>query len=150
MTSDEVNQAYLDKAAAMFASVTGKPCVNVDANSGKVHYCRRIYDLSVAEDQLDGSCDWLDAEDARPDELTDIWAISADLLDVGDTWWLDLYFDWYFVFTREFVERSARGDHSWVAGFLAAVVPNRTIPRPPPAADTTHLLPATEALKYFG
>jgi hypothetical protein len=150
MTSDEVNQACLDKAAAMFASVTGKPCVNVDGKSGQVHYCHRIFDLSTVEDQLDGSCDWRDAEDARPDELTDILAISADLLDVGDTWWLDLYFDWYFVFAPEFVQRSARGDHSWVAAFLAAVVPNRTIPRPPTAADTTHRLPTSEALKYFG
>lgn len=150
MTNDEVNKTYLNRAAAMFASVSGKPYVNLDAKTGEVHYCRRLHDLVIADDVLEGTCDWQDSDDDRPDELTDGLAISSDLLDVGEDWWFDMYFNWYLVFSPAFVSRSASGDHSWVADFLKQVVPNRTIPRPPPSEDTTHMLPDSEALKYFG
>lgn len=150
MTSDEVNKTYLNRAAAMFARVSGKPCVNVDARTGKVHYCDRIYDLNILDDALEGTCDWQESDDDRPDELTEGLGIGSDLLDVGEDWWFDMYFDWYLVFSTRFVSRSACGDHSWVPDFLAQVVPNRTIPRPPPTENATHTLPEHEALQYFG
>ncbi len=150
MIDEEVNKTYLDSAAAMFPVVSGKPCVNVDAKTGEVHYCHRLYNLSIADDVLEGVCDWRESADDRPDELTDGVAIGSDLLDVGDGWWLDMYFEWYFVFTPEFVSRSSRGDHLWVSEFLLTTTHNRTIPRPPPPEDVTHLLPDAEALKYYG
>ena len=150
MTGDEVNMTYLSKAEAMFEQLDGQPCVNVDANAGHVHVCNRIYDLLIADEVVEGMCDWKDSFDRRPDELTDGMAIGSDLLDVGNDWWLDMYFNWYFVFTPRFVKLSILGDDSWVTEFLHTVIRNRTIPRPPPFADTTHLLPNLEALKYFG
>lgn len=112
MTSEEVSQTYLDRAAAMFSLVNGKPCVHVDAKTGKVHYCDRLYDLGTSDDVLEGMCDWRVSADERPDELTDGVAIGSDLLDVGVDWWHDLYFDWFFVFTPDYIDRSSRGDHS--------------------------------------
>ena len=150
MNSEEVNQTYLDRAAAMFSVVNGRPCVNVDAKTGEVYYCNRLDDLSTADDVLEGMCDWQASDDERPDELTDGVAIGSDLLDVGENWWLDMYFEWYFVFKPEFIERSSRGDHSWVPEFLHTITHNRTIPRPPPSDDMTHLLPEADALKYYG
>lgn len=159
MTSDEVNAAYLAKAVAMFPRISGNPCVNVVAETREVQVCHRIYDLSVADSNspswmnpgvLYGMCEWREPAENRPDSLTDGLAIGSDLLDVGDDWWLDIYFNWYLVFSPAFVNSSLRGDHSWVEDFLHKTIRNRTIPRPPPSEDTTHLLSDREALQYFG
>jgi hypothetical protein len=86
----------------------------------------------------------------RPNELTDELAIGSDLLDVGDGWWFDIHFNWFLVFELGLVERSLKGDHSWVTEFLLHTKRNRTIPLPPPVNDQTDLLPEAEALSYFG
>jgi hypothetical protein len=150
MTADEVNATYLARAAAMFPRLSGQPCVNIDANTGDVHLCKRLYDLQVDFDTLLGTCDWQDPAEDRPDELTDEMCIGSDLLDASDDWWFDIYFNWYLVFTPALVDRSLKGDHSWVSEFLRKTNRNRTIPRPPPLDDKTHLLPSVEALKYWG
>lgn len=151
MTSDEVNATYLARAVAMFSRISGNPCVNLDAETREVQVCHRIYELGVVDDMLlAGMCEWKEAAENRPDELTDGLRIGSDLLDVGDDWWLDIYFDWYLIFTPSFVDRSLRGDHSWVDEFLHTTIRNRTIPRPPPEEDTTHVLSDREALRYFG
>lgn len=150
MTSDEVNATYLARAVAMFPRISGNPCVNVVAETGEVQVCRRIFDLRVDEGVLWGECEWVEPIEDRPDSLTDGLAIGSDLLDVGEDWWLDIYFDWYLVFAPALVNSSLRGDHSWVKDFLRNTIRNRTMPRPPPLEDTTHRLSDHEALQYYG
>lgn len=150
MTDEEVNAFYLAKANAMFGKIEGAPCVHVDAQTGEVYVCNEVSELEIDDDMLVGFCAWQLPSDARPDELTDSLAIGSDLLDVGDSWWFDIYFNWYLVFEPALVQRSLQGDHSWVAEFLRLTKRNRTIPRPPPADDKTHLLPDSEALSYYG
>jgi hypothetical protein len=65
--------------------------VNIDTQDRSVYVCRRIGDLVIDEDSMEGMCDWVDSEDARPGELTDGLAISNDCLAVGPRWWLDTY-----------------------------------------------------------
>jgi hypothetical protein len=150
MTSDEVNEFYLRRATAMFLAISGKPCVHLCASTKEVQLCRTIYNLGTDDGVLYGECDWVKPQDERDDSLTNGLAIGSDLLDVGVGWWLDLYFDWYYIFTPEYVDRSFGDDHSWVDGFLTGKDRNRTIPRPPPGADSTHLLLDEEALRYYG
>jgi hypothetical protein len=46
-------------------------------------------------------------------------AISGgDCLQLGQGWWYDAYFDWYFVYEPERVAKSLAGDHGWVKPFL--------------------------------
>ena len=150
MTDDDIDNLYLERAARMFARINGQPCVNVDTATGTVYVCRKMHDLRVDEGVVEGVCDWLDADDARPEELTDGLAICGALLDVGDDWWFDIYFGWYFVFSADLVERSLQGDHSWVRDFLATTVRHRTVPRPPPEASGTIPREGPAALQYFG
>ena len=103
---------------AMIPEVEGKPCVNIGDSEGGVYVCRRISDLHTVEDCFNGECEWVDPEDARPGELTDGMAISCDCVRLGPGWWLDMYFDWYFVYDSKLVARSLAGDHSWVQEFL--------------------------------
>ena len=69
---------------------------------------------------LNGTCEWVDPEDARPGELTDGMAICCDCVRLGPGWLQDTYFGWYFVYEPGLVARSMAGDHSWVKGFLEA------------------------------
>ena len=151
MTYDDINDLYLGRAARMFSRVNGKPCVNVDAETGAVHVCRSIHDLRVDEEGVvEGVCDWLDPDAPRPDELTDGLAIGCDLLDVGDDWWFDIYFGWYYVFRPDLVGRSLDGDHAWVRDFLATTVRNRTVPRPPPEVSDTIPRDDPSATRFYG
>jgi hypothetical protein len=102
----------------MIRRIKGKPCVCIDSNDRSVYVSRRIDDLVITEDSVEGMCDWVEPYDARPGELTDGLAISNDCLQVGPGWWLDTYFNWYFVFDARLVRRSLTGDHSWVSPFL--------------------------------
>ena len=105
----------------MIAEVEGKPCVNFGEYDGGVYVCRRISGLEIDEDGcLNGTCEWADPEDARPDELTDGMAIGCDCVRLGPGWLQDTYFGWYFVYEPALVARSLAGDHSWVKGFLAS------------------------------
>jgi hypothetical protein len=108
--------------AEFIARVEGKPCVNV-CRDGSVFVCRRIYQLRVDEDSLDGECEWVDPPSARPEELTDGLSIgiSPSLIRIGPDWWHDEYFHWYFVFDPVLVARSVAGEHSWVPEFLKSV-----------------------------
>ena len=105
---------------AMIAEVEGKPCVNFGEYDGGVYVCRRLSGLEIDEDSLNGECEWVDPEDARPGELTDGTAISCDCVRLGPGWFQDTYFGWYFVYEPGLVARSMAGDHSWVKGFLEA------------------------------
>ena len=82
------------------------------------HICRRIIGLSTDEDCFNGTCEWAEPTDARPDELTGGMAISCDCGRLGPGWWQDMYFGWYFVYEPGLVARSLAGDHSWVKAFL--------------------------------
>ncbi len=150
MTDNDVDNMYLGRAARMFSRINGKPCVNIDANTRTVYVCRSIQDLRVNEGVVEGVCDWLDSGDSRPDELTDGLAIGCDLLDVGDDWWFDIYFSWYFVFNPDLVRRSFNHDHSWVQGFLTTTARHRTVPRPPPHASDKAYQEGSTATQFFG
>ncbi len=150
MTADEVNDYYLQRAIAMFDNIVGRTCIHVDASTKEPQVCKRIYDLRVEEGVVLGECEWVSPCEERPDSLTDGLAIGADLLDVGIDWWLDLYFDWYLVFSFPLVEKAVSGNLTWVDEFLGTTVRNRTVPRPPPESDGTHLLPDLEALRFYG
>ena len=75
---------------AMIPEVEGKPCVNVGEYDGGVYVCRRISGLATDEDCFNGTCEWVEPEDARPDELTDGMAISCDCVRLGPGWWQDI------------------------------------------------------------
>lgn len=151
MTRDEVDAYYLAKAIAMFPRINNSPFIHVDANTRDVKICKRLFDLKVLHNDLvNGWCEWNEPEECRLPELTDELSIGSGLIDVGNDWWLDIYFEWYLVFAPEFVSRSLSGDHFWVDDFLQKTVRNRTIPRPQPSMDKTHLLTDGEALKYYG
>lgn len=109
-----------DAARVMIAEVEGKSCVNIGEYDGGVYVCRRLTELEIDEDCLNGMCEWVDPEDARPDELTDGMAISCDCVRLGPGWFQDMYLGWYFVYDPGLVGRSMAGDHSWVKGFLEA------------------------------
>jgi hypothetical protein len=122
-----------ESVQAMIPEVEGKPCVNVGGHDGldeddpnhlptreSAFVCRRISGLGTDEDCFNGQCDWVDAPDARPEELTDGMAISCDCVRLGPGWWQDMYFRWYFVYDPVLVARSLAGDHSWVPSFLAS------------------------------
>ena len=151
MTPDQVNAQYLARAVAMFPNVNNNPFVHLDANTREVQICKRVFDLSVLHNDLvHGWCEWAEQENRRPPELTDELSIGSGLLDVGNNWWLDIYFDWYLVFAPELVSRSLGGDCMWVDTFLLETIRNRTVPRPQPSMDTTHLLSDSEAMQYYG
>ena len=106
---------------AMIPEVEGKPCVNFGEYDGGVYLCRRISGLEFDEDGcFNGTCEWVDPEDARPGELTDGMAIGWDCLRPGPGWWQDTYFGWYFVYDPALVGQTMAGDHSWVKGFMEA------------------------------
>lgn len=103
---------------ALSLEVEGKPVVNIGGCDGGVYVCRRISGLCTTEDSFNGECEWVDPEEARPDELTDGMSISCDCVRLGPGWWLDVYFRWFFVYDPRLVARSLAGDHSWVPPFL--------------------------------
>lgn len=103
---------------ALIPLVEGKPGVNIGQYDGGVYVCRRITDLHTDDDSFNGQCEWVDPEEARPEELTDGMAISCDCVRLGPGWWLDTYFGWFFVYDPELVARSLAGDHAWVQQFL--------------------------------
>ena len=117
------NKDLRDSVHAMIPVVEGKPCVNVGGYDGGVYLCRRITNLGTDEDSFNGTCEWVEPEDARPDELTDEMAISCDCVRLGQGWWQDRYFGWYFVYDPALVAKSMAGDHSWVSAFLDLVRP---------------------------
>lgn len=116
-----------ESVRAMIPEVEGKPCVNVGGYDGpetnprqSVFVCRMISGLATDEDCFNGTCEWVDPPDARPDELTDGMAVDCASVRIGAGWWQDMYFGWYFVFDPALVARSLAGDHSWVESFLAS------------------------------
>lgn len=150
MTDEDIDNMYLGRAARMFARISGKPCVNIDAETRAVFVCRRIHNLRVEQGVVWGMCDWHDPAESRPDELTDELAIGCDLLDVGENWWFDIYFGWYLVFDPELVARSLDNQHSWVPEFLQKTVRSRTKPRPPPGVCDTSDRTGDAATEFFG
>src|SRR4051812_6732513 len=56
---------------ALIPEVEGKPCVNVGTYDGGAYVCRRIPSLGTDEDSFNGTSEWVDHNDARPDELTE-------------------------------------------------------------------------------
>jgi len=110
-----------ESVRAMIPEAEGKPCVNVGGYDGGVYVCRRIRVLGTDEDCFNGTCEWVDPPDARPDELTDGMAIDCASVRLGPGWWQDMYFGWYFVYDPALVARSLAGDHSWVGAFLDSV-----------------------------
>lgn len=109
---------HREAVQAMIAEAEGKPCVNFGKYDDGAYLCPRLSNLATDEDSLDGECEWIDAEDAGPDELTDGMSISCDCIRLGPCWLQDTYFGWYFVYDPALVARSMAGDHSWVEGFL--------------------------------
>lgn len=106
---------------AMIAEAEGKPCINFGEYDGGVNICRRLSGLEVDGDGcFNGTCEWVDPEESRPDELTDGMAIRFDCLKIGPGWWQDTCFGWYFVYDSALVARSMAGDISWVKGFMEA------------------------------
>jgi hypothetical protein len=120
---DYWNAELRESVRAMIPEAEGKTCVNVGGYDGGVYVCRRVSGLATDEDCLNGTCDWVDPPDARPDELTDGMAIDCTSVRVGPGWWQDMYFGWYFVFDAALVAKSLAGDHSWVGPFLDSVRP---------------------------
>ena len=118
MNDDDRDYMILGRAASMIAEIDGHPCINVDADSLNVCICRRIHSLFVNGGVIEGTCEWITPRDERAEELTDGLAIGCDCLDVGDAWWHDTYFNWYFVFDEGFVTRTLAGDTSWITPFL--------------------------------
>jgi hypothetical protein len=51
-----------------------------------VYVCRRLSGLEIDDGSLNGECEWVDPEDARPDELTNGMAISCDCVRLGPGW----------------------------------------------------------------
>jgi hypothetical protein len=127
---DDFQTAEPEKDAALAAMISlaeGKPAIHVDGNDRSVFVCRRVSGLHVVPEDATfyGECDWVDPPDARPDELTDGMAISyPDCLQLGPGWWLDTYFNWFFVYEPALVAKSLAGDHSWVPAFLKSVSPH--------------------------
>ncbi len=123
---------------ALIPEVEGKPAVNIGEYDGGVYVCRRVSGLHTDEDSFNGECEWVDAEDDRPGELTDGMSISCDCVRLGPGWWLDTYFGWFFVYDPPLVARSLAGDHSWVQPFLKLPWGGRgssVDPGPAPDAD---------------
>lgn len=118
---DYWNPNLRESVRAMIPEVEGRPCVNVGGYDGGVYVCRRISGLGTDEDCFNGTCEWVDPPDARPDELTDSMAIDCSSVRLGPGWWQDMYFGDYFVYDPDLVARSLAGDHSWVESFLASV-----------------------------
>ena len=83
-----------------------------------MYVCRRISGLETDEDSFNGTCEWVDPEDARPGELTDGMAISCDCVRLGPGWWQDTYFGWYFV-----LRSGARGPVAGRGSLLGEGVP---------------------------
>ena len=114
----EADPEIREAVQAMIVEIEGKPCVNFGDYDGGVYVCRRLSGREIDGDSLNGECEWVDPEDARPGELTDGMAISCDCVRLGPGWFQDMYFGWYFVYDPALVARSMAGDHSWVKGFL--------------------------------
>lgn len=93
--------------------VEGKPCVNLGTSYGGVYVYRRISGLEIDEGNVNGDCERVDPEDARPDEPTDGMAIGCDCIRLGPGWWEVRCFGSYFVYDPELVARSLAGDYSW-------------------------------------
>lgn len=105
---------------ALIPRVEGRPVVNIGVEEGGVYICQRISSLHTNEDSFVGQCEWATPADVRPDELTDEMTISCAHVRLGPGWWLDTYFNWYFVYAPELVARSLAGDHSWAKSLLRA------------------------------
>src|SRR5215475_11889874 len=103
---------------AMIPEVEGKPCVICGGYDGGVFVCRQISGLHANEDSFNGQCEFIDPEDARPDEMTDEMSICCTHVRLGPGWWRDMYFGWYQVYDPKLVAQSLAGDHSWVEGLL--------------------------------
>lgn len=126
MNSEDIDDMYLGRAARMFSRINDKPCVCIDTLAMKSYVCFKIHDLQVNEGVVEGICDWQDPAENRLNEMTEGIAIGCDLLDVGDVWWFDMYFQWYYVFDQKLASHSLTGDHSWVSGFVKRTERNRT------------------------
>src|SRR4051794_28309451 len=96
----------------MIREAEGNPCVNFGDHDGGVYVCRRISGLEIDDDGcLNGSCDRVDPEDARPGELTNGMAIGCDCIRPGPGRFQDTHFGWYFLYEPGLVARSLAGDH---------------------------------------
>lgn len=120
------DQRNLDLAVAMFPRISNHPCVNLHAFKRVVHVCRSIHSLRSEEGVIWGTCDWEDVHEDRIPELTDGLAIGCDQLEVGETWWFDMYFGWFFIFDRRLVDLSQNRDTTWVPSFLERTTLQRT------------------------
>lgn len=103
---------------ALIPRVEGRPVVNIGDGEDGIYICRRIQSLHIDEDSFVGQCEWATPVDIRPDELTDEMTICCDHVRLGPGWWLDTYFNWFFVYSPRLVALSLAGDHSWVKPFL--------------------------------
>lgn len=115
---DDWDAGLRNAVNAMIPEVEGKTIVNTGFYDGGVYVCRRISGLHTDGDSFNGECEWVDPDEARPDELTDGMSISCDCLRLGPGWWSDVYFDWYFIYDPTLVAQTLAGDHSWVEPFL--------------------------------
>jgi hypothetical protein len=118
MLDEDIDDMYLGRAARMFTRISDQPFVSIDTATTRSYVCVRIGNLRVNEGVAEGTCEWQDPPESRPDEMTDGIAIGCDLLDVGEDWWFDMYFHWYYVFEQSLVSRSLNGDDSWVPSFV--------------------------------
>jgi hypothetical protein len=115
--------------ATMIMRICGKPCVCIDSSDASVFYSTTFehievhwYPLKVQTwYEVRGKNSWIEAQDERPDSLTDKFLIGSDCLEIGPNWWFDNYFRWYFVFDSDLVARSEKGDHTWATSFLDSV-----------------------------
>ena len=150
MTDDEVDRAYLELASEMFPTIHGKPCANVDTASGEVFVSMTITDFRIEDQTLYALCEWMEPDEIRPPELTNETVISGALLDVGQQWWLDIYFGWFLVFDSKLVSQSLNGNHEWVRDFLKNVHKTRTIPRPQPSMRGSDFPDPYSEMQYYG
>jgi hypothetical protein len=103
---------------ALIPEVEGKTIINTGFYDGGVYVCRRISGLYTDGDSFNGECEWVDAEDDRPGELTPEMSICCSCVRLGPGWWADIYFGWYFIYDPKAVEHTLAGDHSWAERFL--------------------------------
>ena len=137
-------------AMRMFSRVNGNPCANVDLQSGDVFVSTTIVDLRVEDQTLFALCDWIEPDENRPFEMTNETVISGGLLDVGEHWWLDLYFDWFLVFDPDLVSLALSGIHDWVSDFITTANRNRTVSRPPPSMRDDSFPGRFSEMQYYG
>ena len=102
----------------MVPHIEGKPCVYLTRFTRQVFVCRGLHDIRVSHDAIAGKHDWVDPQETLLDYLSEEFELSYDVLEYGGHCWYDNYFQAWYVFDPEMVERSMRGDHAWVGPYL--------------------------------